>query len=46
MGFLGVRLEVPLKFADVSILCKKSVFYGQNSALNQSNSARAVLETF
>ena len=35
-----------LNFADVSIFCKKSVFFGQNSTFTQSNSVRVVLEIF
>ena len=35
-----------LNFADVSIFCKKSAFFGQISTFTQSNSVRAVLEIF
>ena len=35
-----------LNFSDVSIFCKKSVFFGENSIFTQSVSARAVLEIF
>ena len=35
-----------LNFADVSIFCKKSVFFSQNSTFTQSNSVRALLEIF
>ena len=36
----------PLNSADVSIFCKKSAFFGNNSTFTQSNSVRAVLEIF
>ena len=34
----------PLKFADVSIFCNISAFFGKNSTFTQSNSVRAVLK--
>ena len=33
-------------FADISIFCKKTAFFGKNSTFTQSNSVRAVLEIF
>ena len=36
----------PLNFADVSIFCKNSQFFGKNSTFTQSNSDRAVFEIF
>ena len=36
----------PLNSADVSIFCKKSVFFGQYSTFTQRNSVKVVLEVF
>ena len=35
-----------LNFADVSIFCKKSPFFGKNSTFTQNNIVRAVLKIF
>ena len=40
------QYQGPLNFADVSIFCKKSAFFGKNSTFTQSKSVRAVLDIF
>ena len=40
------QCQQPLNFADVSIFCRKSVFFCKNSTFTQSNNMRAVLEIF
>ena len=40
------QYQVPLNSADVSMFCKKLVFFGKNGTFTQSNSVRVVSDIF